>query len=585
MGSVIEKGVKGTVKDTAGNPISKAKIMVDGIRHNITSTSNGWYWRLLVPGQYTIRAVAKGYVAEKKSVTVTAGDAVRIDFLLKLESEGKVFTTHIASTNKRSVPTESVLQLTKETTTHSPSVAATPKSLSTQQQQSALKLLPIMTSQVREMFKMTKEPQTTKHHNHKQMVDFLKQISTKYPEITKLYSIGKSVEGKDLWVMEVSDNPGVHEVGEPEFRYIANMHGNEVVGRECILSLIEYLCVNYKKQIPVTSIVDNTRIHLMPSMNPDGYEVSREGTQQSGPGRLNHNGVDLNRDFPDQYDIPGNHKVLQPETRAVAKWIQNGSFVLSANLHGGALLVNYPFDDTPSGKETYNPTADDELFKHLARVYSEAHPLMHMGKACPDNEIQQQFPHGITNGAQWYNVRGGMQDYNYLHSNDFEITVEMGCYKFPPGAAMPAYWNSNKIALVRFLLEVHRGIRGMVTNSSGHRLEGATITVEGIRHVVRSLKDGDYFRILLPGKYKVTVSADGYFPLTKRVIVSAGLATELNFKLFGKKDQVLSTTISPVPVMHKEEIPVSKETKSELTETASTANVTAKKPSGKPGIP
>ncbi len=67
--------------------------------------------------------------------------------------------------------------------------------------------------------------------------------------------------------------------------------------------------------------------------------------------------------------------------------------------------------------------------------------------------------------------------------------------------------------------------------------------------------------------------------------MSAGLATELNFKLFGKKDQVLSTTISPVPVMHKEEIPVSKETKSELTETASTANVTAKKPSEKPSIP
>eukprot|EP00794_Sanderia_malayensis_P014035 gene14035-15494_t len=577
----VHKGIKGKVTDENGQAIPKAKVVVEGISHDVTTAKNGWYWRLLMPGQYTVKVNADGYEASSKSdVTVTSGQAGIVNFVLKqklrstvpsnVKVTAKVPTLLKLTTTKRSILTESSVDraasIVKTSSVNGTKVAMPPHS------KTSTRFLPLLTTQIQEMFKITTEPSSIRHHNYNEMDIFLNQIAMKYPHIANLYSIGKSVKGRQLWVMEISDNPGVHEIGEPEFRYIANMHGNEVVGRECILALIEYLCLNYDK-LPVKSIVDNTRIFLMPSMNPDGYEASKEGTRQDGPGRLNFNKVDLNRDFPDQYDKRLGPHALQPETKAVADWIRNGSFVLSANLHGGALVVNYPYDNTPDGNEKYNPTADDELFKHLARAYSEAHPIMHMGKPCPDNGVQRQFLHGITNGAAWYVVKGGMQDYNYLNSNDFEITIEMGCYKFPPSAAMPAYWNSNKISMLRYMMEVHRGIKGVITNAMGNGISNASISIQGNTHPVKSLKTGDYFRLLLPGKYEVTVEAEGFMPMTKRVIVNSAMATQLDFKLFQKRSLIQQTTAIPLSMVHKVEGPIAKETIDQLNVIETTARV------------
>jgi len=109
------------------------------------------------------------------------------------------------------------------------------------------------------------------------MTEWLKQLADKYPNITHLYSVGKSVQGRELWVLTVAKNPREHQLLRPEFKYVANMHGNEVVGRETLLYLLYILCVNYGKNDYLTMMVNTTRIHIMPSMNPDGYEMDRPG--------------------------------------------------------------------------------------------------------------------------------------------------------------------------------------------------------------------------------------------------------------------------------------------------------------------
>lgn len=78
---------------------------------------------------------------------------------------------------------------------------------------------------------------------------------------------------------------------------------------------------------------------------------------------------------------------------------------------------------------------------------------MHLGRPCRLFP-KEKFPEGIINGASWYTVKGGMQDYNYLNSNCFELTIEVGCYKYPNHTELHKYWSDNRESLLAYMEEV-----------------------------------------------------------------------------------------------------------------------------------
>ncbi|XP_041971447.1 carboxypeptidase D-like isoform X2 [Aricia agestis] len=475
-------GIQGTVVDENGEPVKNAQIMIEGIGHAVKTTHHGYFWRMLLPGQYNITAAAAGYETPLYTpVTVRADRASRLTLTVRPHPR--------------------------------------PRPLSDERNRGPRDIDGL-------------SPPDFVHHNYLMMERFLKDINAQYPNITRLTSIGKSVQGRELYVLEVTKDPGRHIPGKPEFKYVANMHGNEVVGREMLLLLAKYLCQQYYGgDERVQRILNTTRVHIMPSMNPDGYEKSKLGDFQSVRGRPNAHNIDLNRNFPDQYGPTVDNTVQEPETEAVMAWSSRIPFVLSANLHGGALVANYPYDgDADMSGGRANPAPDNDVFVHLAHVYAEAHHRMHLGQPCK-NTPNERFPGGITNGAKWYALAGGMQDWSYLHTSDMELTLELGCHKFPPAADLPTYWEDNKEALLEFMEQIHTGVTGFVHSHIGHPLAGATITVGGISHAVRSAADGDYWRLLRPGTYNVTAGKTGYESITEEVTVPANGTVSLNFTL------------------------------------------------------
>ncbi|OQV25487.1 Carboxypeptidase D [Hypsibius exemplaris] len=395
------------------------------------------------------------------------------------------------------------------------------------------------------------EPSDFRYHNYENLTSLMKSLAIGYPNITHLYSIGKSVLGRELWVMEISSKPETHQPGVPEFKYVGNMHGNEVIGREILINLIEFLLKNYGSLDCIRKLVDSTRIHILPSMNPDGFEVSKEGDFDGVTGRGNHNNIDLNRNFPDLLPATEENRVQQVETLALMKWIKDYPFVLSANLHGGSLLANYPFDDAAQDASAvdvsgYHKSPDDALFRQLANSYSQAHWSMYEGHPCPQAYRDDFFPDGITNGAQWYPVPGGMQDWNYLNSNTFEITLELGCWKYPDEEHLPRFWRVNKRSLLAFMIEVHKGIRGFVVDRLNRPVANATIRVESIDHDVFSSADGDYWRLLAPGNYRVTAWRSGYGNSTSQnvTVTEDAPATVLNFTLSSAEESPKAASLA-----------------------------------------
>ena len=371
------------------------------------------------------------------------------------------------------------------------------------------------------------------YHSYATLTSDLQSYASEHPDICRLSSAGTSNQGRQIHALLITDNPNVQE-DEPEFVYISTMHGDEPVGTEMCMYFIDLLLNKYGVEQRITDLVNETEIWIIPLMNPDGLE---RGT------RYNYQGYDLNREFPAYPDdfigtpFDGEALVTAGRPTDVAKmmqWRAGKSFVLSANFHGGALVVNYPYDEDGKPSGVNSPTPDDGLFQDISRRYSiHNNPMW----------TSSYFPNGITNGADWYVVTGGMQDwcYRFLGCND--VTIELSNTKRPASSALPGLWANNKESMLSYLEAVHVGVRGIVTDSLTGEPLWARVTVEGNAHPVFTDPDaGDYHRMLQPGAYTLTFAAPEHADKTiEGIVVGSEAATRLDV-------QLTSSPLEPLPL-------------------------------------
>lgn len=102
-----------------------------------------------------------------------------------------------------------------------------------------------------------------------------------------------------------------------------------------------------------------------------------------------------------------------------------------------------------------------------------------------------------------------MQDFNYVYTNCFEITLELSCVKYPRPSQLANEWLLNKRSLIEYIKQVHVGIKGIVS-SNGSPIGNVAVIVEGMESKpISTTQDGEFWRLLVRGSYRVKFVAIG----------------------------------------------------------------------------
>ncbi len=110
------------------------------------------------------------------------------------------------------------------------------------------------------------------YHSYDELTATLKALAKTNPTLARLQSTGKTLEGRDIWMMEIGNSAGTPTGERPALLVAANFEGNQVATSEIALSTISYLIDNYNTNDAVKKSLDNQVFYFFPRVNPDGAE-------------------------------------------------------------------------------------------------------------------------------------------------------------------------------------------------------------------------------------------------------------------------------------------------------------------------
>lgn len=357
---------------------------------------------------------------------------------------------------------------------------------------------------------------------YNQYVDMMYAFADSFPNICKVHSLGTLNSGREILIVNISDNVGQKE-NEPSFLYTSSMHGDELTGYVLMLRFIDDVLNNYNTNSRITYLVNEIDIWINPLANPDGAYAGGNSNVW-GATRSNANFIDLNRNFPDPQDGPhpdGNP--WQEETLIFMGLSDTINFNLSSNLHTGAVVANYPWD-------TWSQlTADDSWWQHVCNEYADTCQFYGTGNYFTN------YNDGIINGYDWYEVDGGRQDYMNYYKHCREFTLELSNDKTPNPQELPSFWNATHPSFYNYMEQSLYGLRGIITDSVTGlpikaRVEIANHDVDS-SHVYSSLPIGNYHRYIYQGNYSFTFSKSGYHSKTINASILNNNTTYLNVQL------------------------------------------------------
>ncbi len=281
--------------------------------------------------------------------------------------------------------------------------------------------------------------QGTAYPTYDTYLQLLRHWAESYPSLCSIDTIGMSVQGRLILCARLSNRQTEAE-HKPQFFYSAAIHGDELTGYYLMLRLADTLLSGYGDVAQYTDLLDSVEIFINPLANPDG--MYRGGNQTvAASQRYNANMVDLNRNFPDPFGMPP-LDAQQPENTAMIAYVQVHRFRLSANLHGGAEVLNYPWDSF-TGEERPHPCA-----AWWQRVSKKFVDTVRAVSSLPFDEVT---PSGYVAGGDWYVIPNGRQDWMNFSAGCLEMTMELSNTKKLSCEALPLYWEALQPSLVNYI--------------------------------------------------------------------------------------------------------------------------------------
>ena len=226
-------------------------------------------------------------------------------------------------------------------------------------------------------------------YTYEEYLAILDDMKSKFPNLIsakKQISDILTHEDRPIYSVVISDNPEIDE-DEPENLYTALHHAREPNSLTQLIFFMWYMLENYDSDPKVKEILDNTALHFIPMVNPDGYKFNqtnnpnggefwRKNRRDNGDGTF---GVDLNRNYGFQWGndnigsspdsdsqiYRGPSAFSEPETQAVKFYCEQNNFTFALNYHTFGNLLIYPwgYNDTPTPENEYFTAVSKELTK------------------------------------------------------------------------------------------------------------------------------------------------------------------------------------------------------------------------------